>query len=271
MAYTFEPGKLYRMPTHFGPAPGPRQLPEELRGDPRQSPKRLSISASFLTDRDKLESHVPPRFRVGLEPVVTVDVHYLTDIDWLAGRGYAMIQVSWPVIYSGRDGEVSGRLLAVMWENLAEPIVTGRDEIGHPKLFADIIEPQTSGARMSYAASAFGFSFLDVEVTELEECAVSRARGGGTLMLKYVPRVGDWGAHELCQVTLTPPDDPYRTELSRQTGYSRVRFRQARWADLPTMAHVVNALAALPVLEQRAGTVVRSVGGKDYRDQQIIG
>jgi hypothetical protein len=25
MSYRFEAGRIYRMPTHFGPAPGPRQ------------------------------------------------------------------------------------------------------------------------------------------------------------------------------------------------------------------------------------------------------
>ena len=28
MAYKFQPGKMYRMPTHFGPLMGPRQGPD---------------------------------------------------------------------------------------------------------------------------------------------------------------------------------------------------------------------------------------------------
>ena len=30
MSYQFEAGRIYRMPTHFGPAPGPRQMPDDV-------------------------------------------------------------------------------------------------------------------------------------------------------------------------------------------------------------------------------------------------
>jgi hypothetical protein len=32
--------------------------------------------------------------------VVTIEFHYMTDIDWLAGRGYTMIHVWWPVTFN---------------------------------------------------------------------------------------------------------------------------------------------------------------------------
>jgi len=47
MSYRFEAGRIYRMPTHFGPAPGPRQLPGDVVADPKRSPRRLSVAASF--------------------------------------------------------------------------------------------------------------------------------------------------------------------------------------------------------------------------------
>jgi hypothetical protein len=49
MSYRFEAGRIYRMPPHFGPAPGPRQLPDGVVPDPKHSPRRLSVAASFLT------------------------------------------------------------------------------------------------------------------------------------------------------------------------------------------------------------------------------
>jgi hypothetical protein len=36
------------------------------------------------------------------------------------------------------------------------------------------------------------------------------------------------------------------------------------------MHHVVNALAALPVIEPRGGAVTLSRGGKSYRDQRVL-
>jgi len=84
MSYRFEAGRIYRMPTHFGPAPGPRQLPDGVVPDPKHSPRRLSVAASFLTDVALLERHLPDGFALAGEPVVTVEFHYMTGIDWLS-------------------------------------------------------------------------------------------------------------------------------------------------------------------------------------------
>ena len=131
MSYRFEAGRIYRMPTHFGPAPGPRQVPDDVVVDPRRSPRRVSVAASFLTDPVMLEQHLPDGFALTGEPVVTVEFHHMTDIDWLAGRGYTMIWVGWPATFTGSRDQATGKFLAVVWENLADPIITGRDEIGH--------------------------------------------------------------------------------------------------------------------------------------------
>jgi hypothetical protein len=59
MSYRLEAGRIYRMPTHFGPAPGPRQPPDGVTRDPKVSHRRLSVAASFLTDAALLERHLP--------------------------------------------------------------------------------------------------------------------------------------------------------------------------------------------------------------------
>jgi hypothetical protein len=152
MSYHFEAGRIYRMPTHFGPAPGPRQFPDDVVVDPKRSPRRLSTSVSFLTDPAALERHLPDGFTLAGEPVVTVEFHHMTDIDWLAGRGYTMIWVSWPATFRGQRDRATGKFLAVVWENLADPIITGRCEIGHPKLYAEIAEPRRwNGAQICTA------------------------------------------------------------------------------------------------------------------------
>jgi acetoacetate decarboxylase len=272
MSYQFEPGRIYRMPTHFGPAPGPRQLPDDVAVDPKRSPRRLSVAASFLTEPAALERHLPEGFVLSGEPVVTVEFHHMTDIDWLAGRGYTMIWVSWPAMFRGSGDRANGRFLAVVWEDLADPIITGRCEIGHPKLYAEIAEPRRWNGTQICEAGWMGFRFLELEVSQLHDAAPERpgTASDGTLMLKYVPRTGAWGETDLCQVTLTPAGDPDNHVERRQTGEGTVRFRKAGWSDLPTMYHVVNALAALPVIEARGGTVTLSHGGKSYRDQRVL-
>jgi hypothetical protein len=274
LSYTFEKDRIYRMPTHFGPAPGPRQLPEGIAADPHAHPKRLTVSASFLTDGRRLERHLPVGFALAGEPVVTVEFHYLTEIDWLAGRGYTMVHVSWPARFEGREDRATGKFLAAVWENLADPIITGRDEIGHPKLYADVPAPRACNGRQICEAGWMGFRFLELGVTAQEPgdppAPTALVQSDGTLMLKYTPRTGDWGQAELCQVTLTPAGDPYSHIDRRCTGEADIRFHAASWSDLPTMAHVVNALADLPIVATRGGAIVEAHGGKPYRDQRVL-
>jgi hypothetical protein len=272
MSYRFEAGRIYRMPTHFGPQHGPRQLPDDVVVDPKHSKRTLSVAASFLTDPVLLERHLPEGFTLAGEPVVTVECHHLTDLDWLAGRGYSMIWVSWPATFKGSRDRATGKFVAVIWENLADPIIAGRDEIGHPKLYAEIEEPRRWNGTQICAAGWMGFRFLGIEVSQLQDAeqAPQGAASDGALMLKYKPRTGAWGEADLCQVTLTPAADPDFHIEQRQTGTGKVHFHKASWSDLPTMHHVVNGLAALPVIEARGGSVTLSRGGKHAHDQRVL-
>jgi hypothetical protein len=272
MTYRFEPGHSYRMPTHFGPQPGPRQQPDGVARDWKNSGRTLTLSASFLTDGARLQRHLPEGFELAGEPVVTVDFHYLTAVDWLAGRGYNMIWVSWPAAFTGRQDKATGKFVGVIWENLADPIIAGRDEIGHTKLYAEIEEPRFwDGAQIGIAAW-MGFRFLDVKVSGLRDAAPSpaKARSDGTMMLKYLPRVGMQGETDLRQVTITPAGDPEMTIERQQTGVSAVRFHRASTSDLPTMHHVINALADLPIVDGRGGSLTQSRGSKWSRDQRVL-
>src|SRR5687767_5387291 len=102
MSYTFHSGAMYRMPTHFGPATGPRRGPDGQGFACENSPQSTSVSVSFLSERAALEAHLPPGFTVGAEPLVTVAATYMTEIDWLAGRCYNILGVSWPAHFHGQ-------------------------------------------------------------------------------------------------------------------------------------------------------------------------
>ena len=88
MAYAFQRGKMYRMPTHFGPLMGPRQGPDGRRFECEDNPKNTSISVSFLSNAAQLEALLPDCFELGDRPIVTVYATYMKEIEWLAGRGY---------------------------------------------------------------------------------------------------------------------------------------------------------------------------------------
>jgi AhpD family alkylhydroperoxidase len=159
-----------------------------------------------------------------------------------------------------------------MWENLADPIITRRGEVGQPKLYAEIPDVQCAGGAYHCVASWMGFRFLDVRVDATDPPGpLSPAQPvlEGTLMLKYLPRTGAWGETEVSQVTFTPLTTPDLTVEWRKSATGTVAFHRAAWADLPTMYHVVNALADLPVLEARNASIASTRGGKSYRDTVI--
>jgi hypothetical protein len=125
MSHHFLPDQMYRMPTHFGPATGPRRGPDGRKFDCIDNPKSTSISVSFRTNPEQLSQWLPPGFALGDEPIVSVSQTYMTEIEWLAGRGYNTLGVYFPVHFQGERDQVSGSLLTVLWENLTDPIITG--------------------------------------------------------------------------------------------------------------------------------------------------
>lgn len=276
MSYTFTPGERYRMPTHFGAATGPRRGPDGRRFDCRDTPRATSVAVSFLTDADPLETWLPPGFeRVG-EPVVTVTATYMTEIEWLAGRGYNMLGISFPAAYDGRDGRTEGSFLAVLWENLAEPIITGREELGYSKIFCDLPEPVCADGLTHCRAQWMGFTFMEMAVgpvadASTPELADANARPASPrLHYKYIPRTGEPGQADAAYAVLTPGSTPHRRVLSLSLGAGVVNFHRARWEEMPTQYMIVNALADLPVHHWRGASITRTVGGKDLSDMRIL-
>ena len=64
----------------------------------------------------------------------------MKEIEWLAGRGYNTLGVSFPVEFSGNKDKARGNFLLVLWENLTDPILTGREELGFSKIYCNLPE-----------------------------------------------------------------------------------------------------------------------------------
>ena len=87
MPYKFQPGKMYMMPTHFGPMCGPRQGPggKKFVFNPDKR-KSTTVTVSFLTKANQLQKFLPPGFELAGEPVVTVFEKFMKEIDWSRGE-----------------------------------------------------------------------------------------------------------------------------------------------------------------------------------------
>ncbi|MCY3771329.1 MAG: acetoacetate decarboxylase family protein [Gemmatimonadetes bacterium] len=293
MPYKLQPGRMYMMPTHFGPAAGPRQGPEGHGFDCRDTPRSISYSVRFLTRAEQLDALLPAGFTLAGEPVVTVTVSYLTEIEWLAGRGYNTLGVSFPAEYAGKRDRARGPFLAVLWENLADPILTGREQLGFSKIYCAIPPPVVLNGETRCAAEWLGFTFMDMRLTDMEkapaeaegeaaedkttaekgngaEIGEDRAVVTGTLHYKYIPRTGEWGEADAEYAVLTPSAAPNRRVTAQWNGKGRVRFHRAAWRDLPTQYHIVNAFEGLEQIAVRGASIVETVGGQDLSDQRVL-
>jgi len=269
MSAVFLPGVRYRMPAVFGPAPGPRQKAD---GTPWRPEESGTVNCSwctvtYRTSRLKLEKLLPPGFELRGEPAVSVSLAFFKNVYWLAGRGYGIVFVEFPATYSGRTESLSGSFCPVLWEGLPDAVLTGREELGFPKLFADIpdldIEGDRSVARGK--ASWFEHTFFDMHLKGLKEAGGEKklpGPGGAQMWFKYLPRTGRGGGHgpDVAYVTTSapPPEEkgsasPIRFEDSNFRRWSAdsgsVQWHRATFEQLPTTFHVVNALADLEILE----------------------
>jgi len=258
---------MFRMPVPFGPAPGPRNLPAAHRHR-RYEKNTLTLSLVAQTDEVALGHLLPPGFAIEGPARLEVAVLSLTDIGWLAGRGYNILMVRIPARWRGEE-EVSGHFVPVVWESMADPVLTGRDELGWPKIFAEIPDPviEHDGARCSAAWD--GFTFFEMTASDL---APADAPSGAPPMMfhKYVPRTGDWGQADVDYCTVTSADGPAPVVRSALRGTGRFEFRRASWEDMPTQYPIVNALAALPLDDFAPAVLVESSGGGDGSRQRIL-
>lgn len=270
MTVAFKPNTRYRMPVVFGPAPGPRQKADGTPWsiDESGTANVQWATLAYRTHAAKLEALMPPGFRLNGEPIVHVTLGFFRNLYWLAGRGYGIINIEVPVTYTGKTETIEGGFCLALFEGRPDAITTGREELGFPKLFADIpdvrFEPQ-SGA-IGGQASWFDYRFFEIEMHGLKETTVDEKRllgvRGAPIFYKYMPRTGPFGSGgcDVAYVTTSHPapgtaagtstikfgDAEYRKW--KGTGGS-LKWNSATFEQLPTTFHVVNGLANLDVIE----------------------
>ena len=275
MSYHFIADQHYRMPTHFGPSLGPRQGLLGRRFACIESPRVSAISATFQADKQQLTRLLPPGFTLSGEGKITFNFESLTEIEWLAGRGYKTFGVSIPATYRGKRDIITGSLLLVLWENRADPIISGREDLGFSKVYAEIPDFQYLGSNIICTASWDGFQFASLEVSNLENVAVEDLSlpesSEGTLHYKYMPKTGVHGEADSEYAVLTPASEPNcNIQQARHTNNAVFLFHRATWEQLPTLVHIVNMLEGLSIGDCLGAYAIEACGGKDLSDQRIL-
>lgn len=276
---------IYRMPYGFGPSEGPRQGPDGRNFNGEWS-RCTTLAITARSDRESIEALLPPGFVASEDATVKVQTHFNTDFAWLAGRGYNFTEVLFSAIYEGEVDRVEGDFVAVMWESMPEPVLPGREEIGLPKLFAEIPWFESAAGRTTMQADWDGFRFFDAtldgldlgpwpDALEAEAEIVKLGLGGGAgrhrLYYKYIPATGAWGEADAAYATASPPGNYEMKMIESWSGLGSFEFHQARWEDIPTFSNVVNKLADLPIYEFTGASMGRVlIGFNDLREGQMV-
>ena len=249
-----DPSASYQMPAHFGSryaGPGTSGWYHDV----------TMMIVSYETERKALQQYLPAPLEVAATPLITVTYACNKQVDWLAGRGYNLIGVSAAVRYKGEKEQLDGDYSLVIWENLADPILTGREIQGIPKVYADIPEHRVRDGRWECAANHFGNPIIDMSIDALraptaEEIAASEAEKAGRdnpIACRYLPPIGGYGQPQQEFTTF-----PSATTIHEaQVGSGAVNWAHLTWEQNPTQFHIVNALACLPVVAYRPAIVAR--------------
>ncbi len=278
MSAIMKPGVRYRMPTVFGPAPGPRQKAD---GTPWTLEETGTMNCTWFavtyrTERNALEALLPPGFELRGEPEVSVCFSDFRNLYWLAGRGYGILIVDVPATYTGKTQVIEGNFCPVMWEGRPDAILTGREELGFPKLFAEIspLDFAREEGRAAGSAKWFEHKFLDVEVHDLSPVEGDKSlpgSGGPAMFYKYMPRTSIGGSEggTACVTSSYPPPgstaDPSPIKLGdfafkKWKGKGTVKWHRATFEQLPTSFHIINALDDLKILEYVRAEMVEFSG-----------
>jgi len=252
--FKIDANSSYMMPAHFGPRPF----------SPKSSGWYRDVTmmvVPFLTDREKLAAYLPAPYEVAEDAVVTVTYACNRNVDWLAGHGYNLIAVTAAAEFKGEQDTLVGNYTLVMWENLADPILTGRELQGIPKIYADIQDHRVVAGEWHTTAGHFGHKILDLVVRDLREPTQEEVQAYGEatagkdhpMAWRYLPGISGFGTS-----ISEPTTFPSETTLNEvQVGQGTIDWNRLRWEQNPTQFHIVNALAELPVLSYLPAMVAR--------------
>ena len=239
--FQFETNKCYRMPPYFG---GVAYQPMETCYH-----DVVNMTFTYATDGDSLSQYVPESFEL-LRPELSINFCQSREVEWMAGSCYNLIDVSVPVRFNGKRDHVEGVFSLVVWENKTTPILTGREETGVSKIYADIEDLHILRDQRFATASFEGNSFLRLEMTvtsPMDDAQMTplRKMPVNALHWRYIPKVGGPGA-DLSQPILFPQ----RIEAEQGwKGHGAVQWTLLRYEQNPMQAHIIKALAELPQLE----------------------
>jgi len=239
-----EPTGYYRMPLIMGPL---------WKGEtPRFLYTRTEVvGLQYLTDPAAITSLLPGCYSAGKEPMVTVLFGYNDGLDFMAGGGYRIAAVQVSARFDGDKDHVEGDYILVMFEDRTWPIIGGREDLGVPKLYADItsIKIMPDGS-LRCEASLWGHLLfrLDLNKPKKQNSVVRLAAGKiinsrPWLAYKYIPSLE--GPPDAEYPTISKNDITINTLWFAKSG--ALAFGNAETNDIGPVKTLIDALKTLPI------------------------
>jgi len=224
----------------------------DLQDKPKWAYPQVEVLAfQYLTETTAIEALIPECYSLGKEPLVTVLFSQNNGLEFMAGGGYRLAAFQVAVQFDGKNDHVEGDLILVMLENQTWPILGGREDLGVPKLFADIspIRRMSDGS-LKGEASLWGHLLFSLEVPPMKSqlrpvraVANRRINSRPWLGYKYIPSLDG------------PPDAEYPTISQNDTKIEKLwlgrsaelQFGTAENADIAHARQLLDALRTLTI------------------------
>lgn len=260
--------KFSRMPLSFGPTPSPRQ---HLNG--RFGPRMGDFTykthyVTFRTHKNYLNTLLPSTdFTINTQgswATATFSVSKLGNIEWLGGRGYSFfglyihdVVFAKPGHNSSENGEAAtmkGDYLPILFENMADPIITGREELNFPKMFATLGEQSTATSSYQLSAGWEGTEFCHINMEDIvEESSAEAVLQTPVLTAKMSTETDDKASNSFVECFSSPALPSLEGEKRWKAGKAEIKFTELQGKELerafPTLANVVVGLRGVKIVE----------------------
>ncbi|KFY28344.1 hypothetical protein V491_00526 [Pseudogymnoascus sp. VKM F-3775] len=259
-----------RAPLSFGPSPGPRQ---DHAGRARNlgEPSYKTSYLTFKTHKSYINTLLPSdELSIdtgGSWATATFSVTRLANLSWLGGRGYSFFALyihnvtcnEKTLTDASTNGEVTtgsekkGDFVPVMFENKADPIITGREELGFSKVFATL-EDASSASSYTLSAGWEGTEFCRLTLEDLVEVQPTElTTHAPTLHWKVTTSSIESGHNYHGTVTVQPRFPTSEGQKEWRAGSAKVKFtdleRQQLVQAFPTLSHIVEGLRNIKIVE----------------------
>lgn len=245
-----EPNTKYDMPAAFGPS---------IFTPTTHAPDIQLIATSFVTTPEAIESILPRHLAKAESNIVYVNRLRYRGIDYLAGRGYEEVIVGVNARHEHDGKVIEAPYMFVEWVDDVPAILSGREALGYPKIYADIPQIIEVDDTIRFCASEYGIRFLSGEIRNLKRLPdsalpkINSAVSEFNFAWKYIQ--GPEGTIDADYLTLTRMTWDYKEAW---VGQGESHWHVSSFEESPASHAAVKAMSEFPVLEWKPAFVAKA-------------